>query len=107
MNLMKGWPVVSYVFVVVISILSASCSRPALNKAFKGNLPLAESNKVITNYCKSCHIHKNDPPPDHILNQAKRYHQEPHKSAAECRACHYLEKDFWGRVKQKTRFPQS
>ncbi len=104
--MLKEWRgIFCFLTIIILANFTFACSRTLVDKAFKGKLSLAESNKVITNYCQNCHVHKDKPASNHIRQETDKYKREPFVSASDCRVCHYLKKDFWGRLEQKTHKP--
>ena len=87
------------------AILSG-CSPMEVEKAFRGDLPPGKANKVIGNYCQSCHIHKDFDPLLHVSNVRSLYKRRVFRKARECRSCHYIEKNWMhNQHKRKTRMP--
>ena len=77
-----------------------------LENAFKGDLRPGKANKVIGNYCQSCHIHKGFDPLRHVANVRSLYKRRVFRKSRECRSCHYLEKNWMhNQHKRKTRMP--
>lgn len=68
-------------------------------------MPKADAVKTITEYCQSCHIHKNFDSANHVADVSKKYKNEPFKSSDACHACHTYERDFWGDELRNTHFP--
>ena len=70
-----------------------------------GKLPPEKSNEVITEYCQSCHIHRDFAPAGHATRMQALYDRPPYTSAIECRACHLVQEDTWGNRQRKTLWP--
>ena len=88
-----------------VAILSG-CSPMEVEKAFKGDLRPGKANKIIGNYCQSCHIHKGFDPLLHVANVRSLYKRRVFRKARECRSCHYIEKNWMhNQHKRKTRMP--
>ena len=84
----------------------SGCSHAEVEKAFKGNLRPGKANKIIGNYCQSCHIHKAFDPLRHVANVRSLYKRRVFRKARECRTCHYIEKNWMhNQHKRKTRMP--
>ena len=84
----------------------AGCTTIAVEKAFRGDLPPGKANKVIGNYCQSCHIHKAFDPLRHVTSVRSLYKRRVFRKARECRTCHYIEKNWMhNQHKRKTRMP--
>ena len=81
-------------WVLVLVGLSAGCYTQKIENAFDGDFVAAENNKIINDYCRSCHIHRNFESSGHIEEQSLRYKRKVFRYATECRTCHYLEKQF-------------
>ena len=87
------------------AILSG-CSHMEVEKAFRGDLHPGKANKVIGNYCQSCHIHKNFDPLLHVTNVRSLYKRRVFRKARECRSCHYIERAWMhNQHERKTRMP--
>ena len=88
-----------------IAILSG-CSHMEVEKAFRGDLQPGKANKVIGNYCQSCHIHKNFDPLLHVTNVRSLYKRRVFRKSRECRSCHYIERNWMhNQHERKTRMP--
>ena len=82
------------------------CSHVDVEKAFKGDLRPGKANKLIAEYCQSCHIHKDFDPPSHVSSVRSLYKRPVFRKARECRSCHYIEKDWmYNQHGRKTRMP--
>lgn len=77
-----------------------------VEQAFAGKLSPSEANKAIHAYCQTCHLHRNIPTNQCLEDKPSLYRRLPYKNAAECRVCHFLDKDFWNsQFHRVTRFP--
>jgi len=95
------------VFVAIVLILGAGCSDFELGRAFEGEFNSQKNNKVIGEYCTSCHIHKEFDSVEHVAKVRLEYRRKLFRTTAECRICHYLEKQWiHNEVLRKTRRPQ-
>ena len=95
-----------WVFSGIGFAILSGCSRMEVEKAFRGDLPPGKANKVIDNYCQSCHIHKNFDPLLHVTNVRSLYKRRVFRKSRECRSCHYIEKNWMhNQHKRKTRMP--
>lgn len=85
-----------------------SCSKPPLELAFQGKLPIEESNKVISDYCMGCHVHVSFRSDEHLVASHQFYDRLPYQNAQECRVCHYIREEgiFLPSVHRGTRWPQ-
>ncbi len=79
---------------LIAGILAGGCYTKKIEEAFEGDIPQPEGNRVINNYCRGCHIHRDFDPSGHIEEQSLLYKREVFRYATECRTCHYLEKKF-------------
>lgn len=68
--------------------LFASCATTDVEKAFGSGVGGKESNKVIINYCMSCHTHQSFDAAAHVPAVQGRYAGSANAGATECRACH-------------------
>jgi hypothetical protein len=88
-------------------VFSSGCTNADIEKAFNGDLRPGQANKVIGEYCQSCHIHKDFEPPLHVSKVRNLYNRPAFKRARECRSCHYIEKNWMHNQHQrKTRMPE-
>ena len=88
-----------------VTILSG-CTYIEVEKDFKGNLRPGKANKIIGNYCQSCHIHKAFDPLLHVANVRSLYKRRIFRKSRECRTCHYIEKNWMhNQHERKTRMP--
>jgi len=93
-------------FGIFLPIISG-CINLEIEKAFKGDLRPGKANKVIGEYCQSCHIHKDFDPPLHVSEVRSFYKRTVFRKARECRFCHYIEKDWMNNQHaRKTRMPE-
>ena len=93
--------------VVLLLLVFSGCTSRDVEKAFKGDLRPGKANKVIGEYCQSCHIHKDFDPPLHVSQVRNLYHHPAFKNARECRACHYIEKNWMhNQHERKTLMPE-
>ena len=86
--------------------LLTGCSNVEVEQAFKGEFRAGKANKIIGEYCQSCHIHKDFDPSLHVSNVRSLYKRPVFIKARECRSCHYIEKDWMhNQHERKTRMP--
>ncbi len=94
------------VFSVFLLTMLAGCTHLEVEQAFKGELRPGKANKVIGEYCQSCHIHQDFDPPLHVSSVRGLYKRPVFRKARECRSCHYIEKRWmYNQHKRKTRMP--
>ena len=97
----------SVIFLVGFLFLETGCSQLELTRAFQGEFNSERNNKVIGEYCTSCHIHKEFDSEQHVTEVRPEYRRRIFRITTECRTCHYLEKHWvYNRVLRKTRRPQ-
>ena len=77
--------------VLAVTLTGCFLYAPEVVKAFGSKYSAAESNKIITEYCQSCHNHKDFEPASHIESMRKAYKKKSFQIATECRTCHYVE----------------
>ena len=96
----------AWVFSGIGFAILSGCTTMEVEKAFRGDLKPGKANKVIGNYCQSCHIHKGFDPLRHVANVRSLYKRRVFRKSRECRSCHYLEKNWMhNQHKRKTRMP--
>ena len=92
--------------ILISSLLSLSACRPKpLDDALKGRIEPVKGNRIITEYCQSCHIHRTFDPTRHVPQAQALYDRAPFNETVQCRACHLVRKDTWGARKRKTLWP--
>ncbi|MDH3600161.1 MAG: hypothetical protein OEU26_11035 [Candidatus Tectomicrobia bacterium] len=91
-------------FVSVLLSLPACRPKP-LEDALKGRLPPEDNNRVITEYCQSCHIHRAFDDLGHVPRMQALYDRSPYTEATQCRTCHLVHKNTWGDRRRKTIWP--
>jgi hypothetical protein len=88
-------------------VFLSGCTIVDVEKAFNGDLPPGQANKIISEYCQSCHIHKDFDPPLHVSKVRNLYNSPAFKRARECRSCHYIKKHWMhNQHERKTRMPE-
>ena len=98
----------TYVILFLLStlVLATGCMKSELPSAFEGGFDGKKNNKVISEYCTSCHIHKNFSSEGHIQNMRLKYKSKLFRKTRECRTCHYIEKEWsYNHYFRKTRRP--
>ncbi len=93
------------VLLAVLAVLISACSSAPFEKAFKPEMEADESNKILTEYCQGCHLHKDFDPGKHVPKVQKAYNNPKFSSASECRECHSYEKTFLMDVRRTTHWP--
>ena len=74
--------------------VSMGCYTKEIEKAFDEDFVAVDSNKIIIDYCRSCHIHRDFDSVGHVGEKPLLYKRKVFRYATECRTCHYLEKKF-------------
>ncbi len=96
----------NWIFSGVLFAILTGCANVEVEQAFKGELRPGKANKVIGDYCQSCHIHKDFDPPLHVSDVRSLYKRTVFRKARECRSCHYIEKGWMhNQHERKTRMP--
>ena len=94
------------IFSLFLLSMLAGCTHLEVEQAFKGNFRPGKANKVIGEYCQSCHIHQDFDPLLHVAKVRGFYKSHVFRKARECRSCHYIEKLWmYNQHKRKTRMP--
>ena len=98
----------TYVILFLLStlVLATGCIKSELPSAFEGGFDGKKNNKVISEYCGSCHIHKEFSSESHVQKIRLKYKRKLFRKARECRICHYIEKEWsYDHYFRKTRRP--
>ena len=97
----------SGVFFVIFLLLGTGCSKLEIVRAFQGEFNSQKNNKVIGEYCTSCHIHRKFDSKQHVTAVRTEYRRRLFRTTTECRVCHFLKKQWvHNSVLRKTRRPQ-
>ena len=97
-----------YFYVVLFFTLglATGCIKSELPNAFEGAFDGKKNNKVISEYCASCHIHKEFSSEGHVQKIRLKYKRKLFRKARECRVCHYIEEEWsYNHIFRKTRRP--
>ena len=95
-----------YVVLFFTLVLATGCIKSELPSAFEGEFGGEKNNKVISEYCTSCHIHKDFPSKGHVQKIRLKYKRKLFRKAKECRICHYIEREWsYNHIFRKTRRP--
>jgi hypothetical protein len=96
----------SQIFAGMLLALLTGCSYVEVEQAFKGEFRAGKANKIIGEYCQSCHIHKDFDSLLHVSKVRSLYKNPVFRKARECRSCHYIEKSWMhNQHERKTRMP--
>ena len=85
-------------------ILSA-CTTPQLEKAFRPDMESSESKEVISEYCISCHVHKDFEAATHVKKAQASYTEPQYSNSSECRLCHTYTKTWLLDIRRGTHWP--
>ena len=97
----------SGLFLAVFLFFGAGCSQLELSRAFQGEFNSHRNNRIIGEYCTSCHIHKELDSKKHLIEVRLKYRRRLFNTTTECRTCPYLEKQWvHNGVLRKTRRPR-
>ncbi|HJM43073.1 MAG: hypothetical protein QGH70_01660 [Nitrospinota bacterium] len=83
----------------------ASCTKDPLKQALSGKFLASENNRVISNYCRSCHVHRDFAAANHMAVIKPRYRVRKYREAEECRDCHSVKFGFFGPAHRRTLHP--
>lgn len=83
----------------------ASCKKDPLEQALSGKFLASENNRVISNYCRSCHVHRDFAAANHMAGVRPRYTVRKYREAEECRDCHGVKSGFFGPAHRRTLHP--
>jgi len=88
-------------------VVGSGCYTKTIQEAFDGSYSAKQNNRIISEYCQSCHLHKDFDPDTHVENQVLAYKRRVFRFAEECRICHFIEKKFaLNEFARKTRRPR-
>jgi hypothetical protein len=95
------------VLVLLVLMMGIGCADRQIDNAFEGEFDTVKGNKIITEYCQSCHIHKNFDPDSHIPEAQEKYRRPYFRRTSQCRSCHYVKRDWvHNKIERNTRFPR-
>lgn len=98
--------IICLLFLGFLVIAMSGCAERRIESAFEGKFSPGKNNNIINDYCKSCHIHKNFDPADHVRSIRTEYKRKYFRKARQCKACHYIEKNWvTNNYHRKTRNP--
>ncbi|MFQ5915416.1 MAG: hypothetical protein ACE5JS_19785 [Nitrospinota bacterium] len=83
----------------------ASCTKDPLKRAFRGKFLTSENNRIISNYCQSCHVHREFVPEVHMAAVKRRYTVRKLREAEECRDCHSVDFKLFSPEDRRTLHP--
>ncbi|MBI3795085.1 MAG: hypothetical protein HY280_10230 [Nitrospinae bacterium] len=79
---------------------AASCTTPDIEKAFDSDMKAEQSDKIIVEYCQSCHNHKKFISSAHYEEIKKK--QPDSGNTVQCRVCHTYSKNWIFDIKRGT-----
>ncbi len=82
-------------FLFFVASLFSGCATPPVEDAFSGDLTEEKSNRVIADYCVTCHVHKDFQAEDHMKRIVFQYSNPKYTEAKACTTCHSYSKSFW------------
>ena len=92
--------------VLALGMILSGCYTRQIEEAFDGDFTAEKNNRMINEYCQSCHIHKDFISEQHVAEQRPKYKMKIFRRATECRTCHYIEKKITENdFSRKTRTP--
>jgi len=84
----------------------AGCYTMKVERAFQGEFEAYENNRIINEYCLSCHLHRNFNSTTHVEEVSLKYDRKVFRYATECRVCHFIERHWYlNDFVRKTRRP--
>lgn len=84
---------------------AVACTTPLLEKAFKPGMETVESDKIIGEYCVSCHVHKSFDSASHVETAKKSYTDADYAVATNCRVCHTYKRTWLLDERRGTHWP--
>ncbi|MBF0273938.1 MAG: hypothetical protein HQK84_01765 [Nitrospinae bacterium] len=82
-------------FLFLLSLAFYGCQKTDVEYAFNNNFEPQKNNRIISEYCVSCHPHKDFDRDGHITGMSLQYNEKKYSDAKECTDCHEYRKDFW------------
>jgi hypothetical protein len=73
--------------------------------AFEGKMEPEESSKVISEYCITCHNHRDFDPVSHVFDVKYRYKDKRYAAKTECRTCHTYSRNWLMDARRGTNRP--
>ena len=89
----------------MFALILTACTTPQLEKAFTPDMDSGESTEVISEYCISCHVHKDFEAAPHVKKVQASYAKPEYSATTECRACHTYTKTWLLDVRRSTHWP--
>ena len=90
----------------ILIVIIASCTTHSIQRAFDGEFSKVENNRVIFEYCQSCHVHNDLIPAPHVAEKTGSYQSKKFRETKECRTCHFIKENFFGDIERKTIRPK-
>ena len=83
-------------YIVLLFVLALyGCQKANIENAFNNDYDPQINNRIISEYCISCHTHKDFDKDGHIMGMSLEYSEKKFSDAKECTVCHEYSKDFW------------
>ena len=102
---MRSLKISVYSAILIVSI--ASCTTTSsIQRAFGGKFSKVENNRVIFEYCQSCHVHNDLIPAPHVAEKTGSYKSKKFRETKECRTCHFIKENLFGDIERKTIRPR-
>lgn len=86
-------------------LFTVACATLPVENAFDGKFGFKKETRTITEYCQSCHNHRNFDSIKHLSEITGQYSNEPFVSATTCKTCHDISKNMWGDLSRVTFYP--
>ena len=96
---------VTAVMASALILLLAACATSDVERAFDSKTAEKDSNRIIVNYCMSCHTHQAFDAAAHVPAAQNRYAGSTYARAAECRTCHAYSVNWRGDEVRGTHWP--
>lgn len=96
-----------YLWFLLLMALLPACEKEPLKQAFNGEYSIGKNNKIINEYCQSCHVHARFVPDNHIDEMNLLYNSRLFRTTNQCRTCHYLEENILGDTLRRHRRPDA
>lgn len=90
----RGLSQMKWILIFALLGVTVGCYTQPIEDAFDEDFVAADSNKMINDYCKSCHVHRDFDSSAHVEEKSLLYKRKVFRYATECRTCHYLDKQF-------------
>lgn len=96
---------ITAVIASALILLAAACATGDVERAFDSKTAEKDSNRIIANYCMSCHTHQAFDAAAHVPASRARYAEPAYARATECRSCHAYAVNWRGDELRGTHWP--